>query len=187
MKSEPAARRSPRRAVSFFVQDLAAGGIRKADGNKGGNAFFLHRDAVELVGHLHGAAAVGDDQELRAAAQPVQIVREALDVRLVQSRLDLVQQTERGRLQVLDGKQQCDRGQRLFAAGNITFLVGSCLDIYKAILLYHFLFPPFNFLLSIFLLTKTFYIFLIFLAYDLNSLQAHYYIPMLRIVPGTQK
>lgn len=70
---------------------------------------------------------------------------------------------------------------------NITFLVGSCLDIYKAILLYHFLFPPFNFLLSIFLLTKTFYIFLIFLAYDLNSLQAYYYIPMLRIVPGTQK
>ena len=62
-----------------------------------GDAVLLHGDAVEDIGGLHGAAAVGDDDELGLVAHPAQILREADDIGVIQRGLNLVQQTERRR------------------------------------------------------------------------------------------
>ena len=60
-----------------------------------GHALLLHGDAVEYVGGLHGAAAVGDDDELGLVAERVQIICEAFDISVVQCGVDLVEHTER--------------------------------------------------------------------------------------------
>ena len=49
----------------------------------------------------------------------MQVPGETIHVRLVQRRFDLIQQAERRRLQVLDRKQQRDRGQALLPAGKL--------------------------------------------------------------------
>ena len=76
-----------------------------------------HRDAVERVGGLHRPLLVGDDDELRAVGEAAQELDEAADVRVVQRRLDLVEQVERRRPREEDREQERDRGQRLLAAG----------------------------------------------------------------------
>src|SRR4051812_13522391 len=81
------------------------------------DARLLHGDAVERVGDLHGALVVRDDDELGGAAHlPDHLVVPA-DVRLVERRVDLVEQAERRRLDQEDGEDQRDRGERLLPAG----------------------------------------------------------------------
>ena len=62
---------------------------------------------------------MSDDDELGVLRQLVQITGKTAHVAVVQRRLNLVQQTERGRLQILNGEQQRDGGQRFFSAGQL--------------------------------------------------------------------
>ena len=68
------------------------------------HAVLLHRDAVEDVGGLHRAAAVGDDNELGAVRHAAQILRIARDVYVVQRSLDLIEEAERRGVDAQDGE-----------------------------------------------------------------------------------
>lgn len=81
------------------------------------HAVLLHRDAVEDVGGLHRAAAVGDDNELGAVRHAAQILRIARDVYVVQRGLDLIEEAERRGVDAQDGEIDRDSDQRLLAAG----------------------------------------------------------------------
>ena len=80
------------------------------------DARLLHRHAVEPVGELHRALVVRDDDELRPIRHLAHDLVEAVDVRLVERRVDLVEHAERRRLDLEDGEQQRHRGERLLAA-----------------------------------------------------------------------
>ena len=82
-----------------------------------GNALLLHGHAVQDIGGLHGAAAVGDDDELGLIAHPAQILCKAADIGIIQSGFDLVQDAERCRVDGQDRKIDADGHQRLLAAG----------------------------------------------------------------------
>ncbi|CDN45251.1 hypothetical protein BN871_GX_00030 [Paenibacillus sp. P22] len=82
-----------------------------------GDAALLHRDAVQHVRFLHRAFAVGDDDELGQLRELPQILGEARDIGLVERRLHLVEHAEGNGLDLEDGEQQGDRGQRPLAAG----------------------------------------------------------------------
>ena len=82
-----------------------------------GDAVLLHGDAVEDIGGLHGAAAVGDDDELGLVAHPAQILRKADDVGVIQRGLDLVEDAEGRGVDGEDGEIDADGHQRLLAAG----------------------------------------------------------------------
>src|SRR4051794_10094867 len=56
-----------------------------------------------------------DDDELRAVREPAQDAEEAVDVQIVERRLDLVEDVERARLGEEDREQERERGQRLLA------------------------------------------------------------------------
>src|SRR5215207_1932436 len=75
-----------------------------------------HRDAVEAVGGLHRALLVRDDDELRAVGEAAQQRQEAVDVEVVERRLDLVENVERARPGEEDREQEGERGHRLLAA-----------------------------------------------------------------------
>ena len=62
------------------------------------DATLLHGDAVQHVGLLHGAAAVGDDDELGLIADAAQILGKPHHVGIVQGGFDLVQNAERSRV-----------------------------------------------------------------------------------------
>ena len=81
------------------------------------HAVFLHGHTVQDIGGLHGAAAVGDDDELGLVAHPAQILRKAADIGIIQGGFDLVQDTERCRVDGQDRKIDADGHQRLLAAG----------------------------------------------------------------------
>src|SRR5699024_1308102 len=81
-----------------------------------GNAVLLHGHAIEDVGGLHGAAAVGDDDELGLAADPPQILGEADHVGVVQGGLDLVQDAEGRGVDRQDGKVDADGDEGPFPA-----------------------------------------------------------------------
>jgi hypothetical protein len=77
---------------------------------------LLHRHAVQHVGDLHRALVVGDDDELAHVQELLDDQAEALVVRLVQGRVDLVEDAERRRLALEDRHEQRDAGHRLLAA-----------------------------------------------------------------------
>src|SRR6266511_2297898 len=81
------------------------------------DSFGLHADAVEGVGRLHGAPLVGDDQELGVLAGVVQQVEEALQVDVVERRLDLVEHVEGARPGAEDGEAEGQGGKAALAAG----------------------------------------------------------------------
>ena len=54
--------------------------VLQADGDHAAHALLLHCDAVECVAALHGALAVGDDDELRTLRILRQIIGEITDV-----------------------------------------------------------------------------------------------------------
>ena len=90
--------------VEFDADDLA-------------HAVFLHRHAVKHVGHADGALVVRDDDELRMLEEPLQHADEAVDVRFVERRVQLVQHAERAGLDLINREQQRHGGHRLLAAG----------------------------------------------------------------------
>src|SRR5262249_47080375 len=67
-------------------------------------------------GRLHRPLLVRDDDELRAVRVLPQEADETADVRIVERRLDLVQEVERARPREEERKQEGDRAERLLAA-----------------------------------------------------------------------
>lgn len=82
-----------------------------------GDAVALHGDAEQHVSHLHGAALVGDHDELGLVAQAVDIGRQTAQIRVVECRLHLVQDVERRGSDAVDREQERQRRERLLAAG----------------------------------------------------------------------
>ena len=68
------------------------------------------------VGDLHRLAVVRDQDELRVLLHALEHLDEPADVRIVERRVDLVEQAERARPVLEDGEHQRHRGQRLLAA-----------------------------------------------------------------------
>ena len=91
--------------------------LRQPAGDDLGHAVAGHRHAVERVGGLHRALLVRDHDELRAVRGTAQEREEAVDVEVVERRLDLVEDVERARPGEEDGEQEGERSQRLLAAG----------------------------------------------------------------------
>ena len=82
------------------------------------DAALGHGDAEEPVHPRHGDRIVGDDDEagVGRAAHLVQQVAEALDIVVVERRVDLVQHADRRRVGEEHREDQRQRGQRLLAA-----------------------------------------------------------------------
>ena len=91
--------------------------VAKLHGDEAGDAGFAHGDADELVAGLHGAFAVGDDDELGLPRHFAQECAEAADVGVVKRGIDFVQQAEWRRVQAEEREDEGERGQRFFAAG----------------------------------------------------------------------
>src|SRR3981189_763201 len=75
-----------------------------------GDAGLLHGDAVERVGHLHGALVVRDHDELRSAAHLAHHLVVPAHVCLVEGGIHLVEEAEGSGLDQEDGEDQGDRG-----------------------------------------------------------------------------
>src|SRR5947199_223542 len=86
------------------------------DGDDLRDACPLHRDAVERVGHLHRPAVVGDEHELRSRGHLADELIEATDVRLVERRVDLVEQAEGCGADQEQRQDERRRGERLLTA-----------------------------------------------------------------------
>src|SRR5262249_24603726 len=98
------------------IPAAGSGGFVQAYGDDLGDAILLHRDPVERVGHLHRSSVVRDEHELRALRHLADERVEATDVGLVERRIHLVEEAERGRP---DEKQREDQRRcrdRLLAA-----------------------------------------------------------------------
>ena len=77
-------RGAPERAILLYLRNQFRVNLFQIEFEQFGDAILLHGDAVEDVGGLHGAAAVGDDDELGLVAHPAQILREADDIGVIQ-------------------------------------------------------------------------------------------------------
>ena len=84
--------------------DLGAG-LVQADRDDPRDARLLHRHAVETVGRLHRPLVVRDDDELRPLAEVPQQGDEAPDVRVVERRVEFVQDAEGARLDEIDARR----------------------------------------------------------------------------------
>ena len=91
--------------------------IVQVDGQQTTDSLFLHGDAVEDVGLLHGAPAVGNDDELGLGAHAPEIPGEPGDVDVVQGGLDLVHDAEGGGPHLQNGEVEGDGHEGLLAAG----------------------------------------------------------------------
>ena len=80
-----------------------------------GNTLLLHGDTVEHIGGFHGAAAVGNDDELGVFGKAKKIIRIAVNVCFIKCSLDFVQNAERSRLYRKDCKKECNSYKRLLA------------------------------------------------------------------------
>ena len=87
------------------------------DGQHPADSLLLHGDSVKHVGLLHGAPAVGDDDELGLIAHPPQVPGETHHIVVVQGGLDLVHDAEGGGPHLQDGKVQGDGHKGPLAAG----------------------------------------------------------------------
>src|SRR5450759_5803432 len=67
------------------------------------DAGLLHRHAVEPVRDLHRLPVVGNEDELRVFLHALEHLHETPDVRIVQRRVDTVEQAERARAVFEDG------------------------------------------------------------------------------------
>ncbi len=105
-----------RGAFRFGLVALAVvRGEAHADGFR--NTELFHRHAIHYVGAGHGALRVGDDDELRVVDEAVEHLDEAVDVRLVERGVELVEHAERAGLDHVDREQQRDGGHRALATG----------------------------------------------------------------------
>src|SRR5207247_229701 len=89
-----------------------AGESVQLDGYELRNARLFHRHAIEPIRDLHCLAIMGDHDELRVQLHAAQHLHEPPDVRIVERRVDLVEETERARLVLEHGEHERDRGQR---------------------------------------------------------------------------
>ena len=92
-----------RYGFSRFIQ-------RKLD--DAGYAFFLHGHAEQMVGLLHGTAAVRDDEKLRVLGEAAHVLHVARNVRLVECSLDLVHDAKRRRPHLQNRKVERDGHER---------------------------------------------------------------------------
>src|SRR5258705_56934 len=76
------------------VPSRSGGYARKAAGDDLGDAVAAHADSVEDVGGVHRPFLVGDDDELGAIGEAPDQLQEAVDVGVVEGRLDLVEDVE---------------------------------------------------------------------------------------------
>src|SRR6185503_6271409 len=100
--------------ASFFTLLLRV----QIDRDQGREARLLHGDAVEDVSRFHGLAVVSDDQELGLAGQFPENTEETVDVRVVEGRVDLVQDAERARPEVEDREEQGQPREGPLTAGH---------------------------------------------------------------------
>ena len=90
--------------------------VREAAGDDLRDTVRAHRDAVQHVGRFHRPLLVRDHDELRLVRVLPEQAGEAADVRVVERRLDLVEEVERARSREEEGEQERDRPERLLAA-----------------------------------------------------------------------
>src|SRR5689334_7074196 len=76
-----------------------------------------HRDAVEAVSGFHGPLLVRDHDELSSVGVAAEQLDEAADVRVVERRLDLVEEIEGTRPREEEREQEGDGTESLLAAG----------------------------------------------------------------------
>ena len=81
------------------------------------DALLLHCHAVEHIRGLHRAAPVGDDDELRFAAEPVQIRCKSFHVPVVQRRVNFIEHAKRRRPHLQNREIQRNGHKCLLAAG----------------------------------------------------------------------
>src|SRR5271155_2772607 len=93
-----------------------AHGLVTVDGHQARPPGLVHRDSDQLRSQLHRALVVCDENELHVARHVAHDVAEAADVVLVERCVHLVQQTERGGVQVEYREHQRHGGQSLLAA-----------------------------------------------------------------------
>src|SRR2546428_384229 len=88
---------------SFITRSERSGRSERSDrsielnGDQFRNARFLHCDPVQSVGDLHRPPVVRDEDELRPVEHAAQHLDEPSDVRIVERRVDFVEQAERAR------------------------------------------------------------------------------------------
>src|ERR1041385_8969772 len=79
------------------------------------NAGFFHGNAIKNRCGLHCSLAMGNDDELRGGAHIAHHLSEAVDIGLVERRLDFVEDAERARLVAKESDEQRQGSERLFA------------------------------------------------------------------------
>ena len=100
----------------LFVDLAVFADLIEADFDSFGDASFLHGDAEEFVGGLHGAFVVGDDDEAALLGEDVQRGAEAADIGLVEGGVNFVEDTKAAWFTAEDCKKHGDGGHGFFAA-----------------------------------------------------------------------
>ncbi len=91
-------------------------GTLKINGKQPRDAFLGHCYAIQAIHASHGQPVMGDDEKPRALpGQILEQTAEAVDVRVIEGSIDLVQHADRRRPRQENGKAQCDGGERLLA------------------------------------------------------------------------
>src|SRR5690606_8562653 len=86
------------------------------DCNQTRYARFAHCDTGQLVHRLHRRLVVRNDDELHLLGHLADDLAEATHIGIVERRVDLVEQTERSRIQLEDGEDERHGRQRLLTA-----------------------------------------------------------------------
>src|ERR1051326_4770353 len=89
----------------------------EANGDDLRYAFFLHRDAIERAGRLHGTLVVRDHDELRVVGEFLQDAGEPVDIGVVEGGIDFIEDTERAGFYQVYGEQKCNGCQGFSPAG----------------------------------------------------------------------
>ena len=92
-------------------------GLVHVDGDDLGDPGFRHGDAVQHLGGLHGLFVVRDQDKLRVLAHLFDHIGEAVEIGVIERRIDLVEKAEWARLGQKDREKEAHRGQRLLPAG----------------------------------------------------------------------
>jgi hypothetical protein len=96
---------------------LSANALFKADRHKLGNADLFHSHTVHSARRFHSAFVVGDDDELGAGRHGNHFSGETTDVRLVERRVNFVEEAERRGTIMKNSQNQGERSHRLFTTG----------------------------------------------------------------------
>src|SRR5688500_18952337 len=81
--------------VEFYTHNLA-------------DTVLLHRHTIKHIGHANRALVMGNNDELRVGKKTLQHTNETGDVRLIQRRIQLVQNTEGTWLHLVNREEQCN-------------------------------------------------------------------------------